>query len=91
MKTDWWSKSLAGIVAGFTLALALAGLFAWVGPGGINAVNKYQLIMWMVTPLWLTAVSLVFLFPSGCHAWAWLGGANVFAWIALVAARAWVG
>ena len=88
MTADWWSKSLAGIVAGFTLAVAMAGLLAWAGPGGVDAINKTQLVMWTIAPLWLTAMSLVFLFPSGVHAWAWLGGANVLAWIGVALARA---
>lgn len=87
MRTDWISKSLAGIVAGFTLALALAGLVAWGGPGGLSVPGKVQMVMWTITPLWLTAVSLVYLFPTGIHAWAWLGGANVLAWLALVVLR----
>lgn len=88
MKTDWWGKSLAGIVAGFALAVGLAGLLTWAGPGGAAALNKTQLVMWSIAPLWLTALSLVFLFPSGLHAWAWLGGANVVVWTGMALARA---
>lgn len=91
MNAHWWSKSLAGIVGGFALALGVAGLLAWTGPGGPAAINKTQMVMWSITPLWLTAVSLVYLFPTGLHAWAWLGGANVVVWGAVVVTRALVG
>ncbi|MGE4278325.1 MAG: hypothetical protein AB7G62_01980 [Magnetospirillum sp.] len=89
MNAHWWSKSLAGIVCGFALALGLAGLLAWAGPGGVNAINKTQLVMWSIAPLWLTALSLVFLFPTGRQAWAWLGGANLVVWSAMLLTRAW--
>ncbi len=31
IRPDWWSKSVAGVVLGFSLAIALSGLFAWSG------------------------------------------------------------
>lgn len=78
-RADWLSKSLAGSVLGFTLAIALAGLFAVAGPGGLEARNKYQFVMWLVAPIWLGVASLVFLFRSGLAACLWLGGANLLA------------
>ena len=41
--------------------------------------------MWLVAPLWMALLSTCFLFRSGRHAWLWLGGANVLAWVALYA------
>ncbi|MBK3733442.1 hypothetical protein FBZ83_103113 [Azospirillum brasilense] len=87
IRADWWSKSVAGVVLGFALAIALSGLFAWIGPGGPAAVNKLQFVMWLVVPIWLGVVSLCFLFRSGRQAWLWLGGATVLAHTALLAAR----
>ncbi len=87
IRPDWWSKTLAGVILGFLLAVALAGLFAWIGPGGLSAVNKIQLIMWMVAPIWLGVVSFCFLFRSGRQAWLWLGCATILAHTALLAAR----
>ncbi|WP_115719331.1 hypothetical protein [Gallaecimonas mangrovi] len=72
----WLSKSLAGVVLGFLLALGLGSLFAIAGPGGLEAANKVQFVMWLVAPLWMLALSLVFLFKSGLRAWLWLGLAN---------------
>lgn len=87
IRPDWWSKTLAGVILGFLLAIALAGLFSWIGPGGPAAVNKLQLVMWMVAPIWLGVVSVCFLFRSGRQAWLWLGCANILAHTALLAAR----
>ncbi|CAO3379114.1 hypothetical protein [Azospirillum argentinense] len=87
IRPDWWSKSLAGVVLGFALAVALSGLFAWIGPGGPTAVNKLQLVMWLVVPIWLGIASACFLFRDGRQAWLWLGGANILAHTALLAAR----
>lgn len=69
-QADWWSKTLAGIVAGLSLSYGLIALFAWFGPGGIDAANKVQFNMWMISPLWLTILSLVYLFPTGKRAWS---------------------
>jgi hypothetical protein len=86
-RRDGLSKSVAGSALGFTLAIALAGLFAIVGPGGLEARNKYQFVMWLVAPIWLGVASLVFLFRSGRAAFLWLGGANLLAFGGLYICR----
>jgi hypothetical protein len=86
-RAAWLSKSLAGTVLGFGLAIALSGLFAWVGPGGLAPLNKYQFNMWIVPPLWLGVLSTVFLFGSAMRAWLWLSAANVLAFGALALVR----
>ncbi len=87
IRPDWWSKTSGGILLGFTLAIALSGLFTWAGPGGPAALNKFQFTMWLVAPLWLGVVSLCFLFRSGLRCWLWLGGANLLAHAGLIACR----
>jgi hypothetical protein len=87
LKPDWFSKSIAGSVLGFGLAVAWSGLFAWLGPGGPEAVNKFQFTMWLVAPLWLTVLSLCYLFRSGLCAWLWLGGANLVSFTLLFLCR----
>lgn len=77
IRPDWLSKTLAGAVLGFTLAVAISGLFAWYGPGGIDAPNKTQFIMWLIAPLWMTLFSTVYLFTSGRAALLWFSGANL--------------
>lgn len=74
----WFGKGSAGLLLGFGLALALTGLFAWLGPGGIDAgTGKVQFNMWMIAPVWCAVLSLVFLFKDGRRAWLWLGAANI--------------
>lgn len=76
----WFGKSMAGLVLGFGLSLALSGLFAWVGPDGINGGGgKIQFTMWLVAPIWCGVLSFVFLFRDSLRAWCWLGAANVVA------------
>lgn len=79
IQPDWISKTLAGCILGFLLALSLSGIFAWLGPGGLEAPNKSQFNMWIVPPIWLTVFSLVYFFRSGLRAWLWLGGATLLA------------
>ena len=85
---DWLLNSLAAAIAALALALALSGLFAWLGPGGLAPVNKYQLNMWIVPPIWLVFASIALNFSRGWHAWAWLGAAHLLAWGALFAVQA---
>ena len=80
MKPDWWSKTFAGAFLGGTLALAVAGLFAWLGPGGIDAREKSEFVMWMMAPVWMAVFSTVYLFRTGLRAVLWLGGANMVAY-----------
>lgn len=88
IQPHWLGKSLAGVVLGYTLALACVGLFAWLGPGGIAAGNKTQFTMWLIAPLWMSVFVPVYLFRSGLRAWLWLGAANIVAYSVLLAVRA---
>ena len=86
---DWFGKASAGIILGLALALALTGLFAWVGPGGLmHSSAKTQLNMWLISPIWAFILSSCFLFRSGWRAWGWLGLANIIAFGLLFAAKA---
>lgn len=87
IQPDWWSKSFAGAVLGLTLALALSGIFAWLGPGGLYAPDKRQFNMWIIAPLWMTALSLVYLIPTGRRALTILSGLNLLAYGVLFFAR----
>lgn len=84
----WFGKTCAGVVLGFGLALALSGLFAWLGPDGIDAGGgKTQFNMWLIAPLWAGVLSFVYLFADSRRVWLWLGLANVLAFGLLWAVR----
>ena len=36
IRRDWFRKTSAGAILGLSLAIALAGLFAWLSPGGLE-------------------------------------------------------
>ncbi|AFJ01367.1 hypothetical protein Q7C_186 [Methylophaga frappieri] len=76
MRNDWLSKTLAGLILGFFIALATTGLI-YLLPLKIRISAEAQLIMWLLPPIWLTILSTCFLFRSGLRAWLWLTGANI--------------
>lgn len=73
---DWLSKTLAGMLLGFTLAIGCAGLFSWLASDMALSIQG-QLAMWMTAPIWMGILSGVYFFRSGIRAWAWLAGANL--------------
>ncbi|MFA0812322.1 hypothetical protein ACCI49_15520 [Microbulbifer epialgicus] len=83
----WWVKSLCALLLGFPLALALAGLVAWWGPGNVLVNDKTQLVMWLITPVWLTCLSLVYLFTSVKRMLAIYLGLNLLMYSLLLIAR----
>lgn len=90
MKTDGrdlWGKTLAGAVLGLGLALGISALVAWFTPGGPAATNKFQFVMWLVSPLWVAILGCVYFFRDARQAWLWLGAANLLAFAAYFAGR----
>jgi hypothetical protein len=85
LSRDWLSKTLAGVIGGFGLAIAASGLLACLTPGALDEQNKFQVAMWLVPPVWIGVMSGSFVFRSGRRAWIGLGGANAlgFAMLAL--------
>lgn len=75
----WPGKTLAGTVLGYTLAVALSGVVAWLTPGGLQGAGKIQFNMWMIAPLWAGVLGFVYLFRDSLRAWLWLGLANALA------------
>lgn len=73
---NWLAKTLAGILAGFTLAIGCSGLFVWLA-ADLPLPVRGQLAMWMVAPIWMGVLSGVYFFRSGIHAWGWLLGASL--------------
>ncbi|WP_081005816.1 hypothetical protein, partial [Achromobacter xylosoxidans] len=83
----WISKTLAGALLGFVLALGASAALAAM-TRGIPLVTRSQLAMWLVPPVWLGVLSTVYFFRSGPRAWAWLGGACAVLYGALFLAGA---
>ena len=84
----WLGKTMAAVVLGYTLSVALSGVIAWLTPGGIDGGGKIQFNMWMIAPLWATVLGFVYLFRDSLRAWLWLGLANAVAFGLLWALRA---
>lgn len=80
IQAQWWSKTLAGVLLGLTLTYVLISMFAWYGYGGIDAPAKVQFNMWMIAPIWLTILSMTYLFKTGVKAWLYLSLANLIAY-----------
>ena len=78
IRTDWLSKTLAGLLLGLTLAIIASGLLM-VQLDGMPLPVSGQLAMWLVPPVWLLVLSLVYFFQTGLRAWAWLLAANALA------------
>jgi hypothetical protein len=84
----WFGKAMAGLILGFGLALAVSGLFAWFGPGGLFAgTGKTQLNMWLMSPVWVCVLAFCFMFPNSRSAWCWLGLTNLAAFGLLLGGR----
>lgn len=75
VRTDWLSKTLAGLLLGLSLAFIAAGILMALLRGVPIAVSG-QLAMWLVPPVWLGVLSFVYFFSSGLRAWSWLLAAN---------------
>lgn len=86
IRRDWVSKTLAGLLLGFSLSIIASGVLMTQLQGMPLPVSG-QLAMWLVPPVWLGVLSGVYFFRSGRRAWAWLLGANAVAlgvwWLAL--------
>lgn len=86
----WFGKTMAATLLGFTLALALSGVFAFLTPGGLGGEGKIQFVMWTIAPVWASVLGFVFLFRDSLRAWLWLALANLVAWGVLWALKAWL-
>lgn len=78
---QWWSKSAAGLILGFTFALAINGIFAWLGPNGIELGSSNAINPLIVIAMWSMVFSTCYLFKTGLQAWYWLSTANVIAYL----------
>jgi hypothetical protein len=79
------SKAVAAILLGLGLAIALCGLYGWLGPGTMT--DKYMVVLWLLVPVWLTVVSCSFFFKTAKQAWLVLIGANIVTFTLLAVIR----
>ncbi|MGE0803508.1 MAG: hypothetical protein AB7G13_20925 [Lautropia sp.] len=86
-RQDWLSRTLAGLVAGLVIGFAVAGLFLHLMPGNTMNAGRYFVSRWIVIPVWLSVLSLVYLFRDGRRAWTVLGVAALSGMAALLACR----
>ena len=85
MTKNLTSKAVAATVLGLGLAIALCGLYGWLGPGTLT--DKYMVVLWLLIPVWLTIVSGSFFFKTAKQAWLVLISANIVTFTLLVATR----
>jgi len=78
IQRDWWSKTFAGLLLGFTLAVAISGIFVKTNATMAFSIRG-QLAKWMMARIWLSTLSGVYLFQSGKKAWLWLCLTNLVA------------
>jgi hypothetical protein len=86
-----WARYLAAAVLGLPLSVGLIGLAALAWPGD-QAVTTLPWMM-LAFPLWITVMTLAFVFKSPRRAWLWLGGATLasFALLHGLKALGWIG
>lgn len=82
------SKVLAGVVLGFTLAVAVSGLYGWLGPNSL--MDKYMVVLWFIVPVWTAVVALSCVFRRAWLVWGVLLLANGVAFALLWAVRVWL-
>lgn len=69
-----WARSLAALLLGCPLAVALVGLAAVLS--GNQAVTTLPMLL-LFFPVWVGAMSCAFAFKNGLRAWLWMGGATL--------------
>ncbi|AAV90253.1 hypothetical protein ZMO1_ZMO1629 [Zymomonas mobilis subsp. mobilis ZM4 = ATCC 31821] len=78
---DWLFKFLAAFFLGIPLLLGVMGLVGlWCHNDGNPRAISSQLMMWMLSPLWITLLGLSGFFRSSRQAWGILGGLSLFVW-----------
>lgn len=86
-RDDWLSKTLAGVVLGFLIAVTASGLFLHLMPGNVADVGRFFVSRWIVVPVWVAVFSLVYLFRDGQRAWKTLGLLSLAMGAALLVSR----
>lgn len=77
IQPHWWRKSLTASLLGLSLSYGVIAMFAWFGPGGIDAPMKVQMNMWLISFIWLPVIAFSFLFKTATSAFGYLMSANL--------------
>lgn len=59
-KPHWVTRIACATILGYPLAVGLSSLLLWSGGNDVVIGDRTQLIMWLITPIWLTGLSLIF-------------------------------
>lgn len=86
-----WARYLAAILLGLPLSVSLVGLVALAWPGDQTITTLPWLMM--MFPVWITVMTLAFVFKTALRAWLWLGGSTVMGFALLYGFKAlgWIG
>lgn len=70
----WLLRPVLATVFGFPLAVGLSGLIVVLSPGPLTDNVKAQFAMWLITPLWLLPLCLMFF---SHRLWPWVAAFSV--------------
>lgn len=57
---QWLLKTIGMFLIGFPFAVFTSSLIGWMAPDSVPSDIRSQYIMWLIIPLWLTPLSLIF-------------------------------
>ncbi|MFT8736321.1 MAG: hypothetical protein ABF760_02530 [Zymomonas mobilis] len=85
---SWFLKFVAALFLGAPLTLGIMGIAGLLchSEGNPRAISS-QFLMWMISPLWVSILSLSGLFRSTRQAWGILAGCNLLVWAIFFLAR----
>lgn len=81
IQPHWWRKSIIAVLLGLSFAYGVVAVFAWFGPGGIEAPVKVQFNMWLISLIWLPVLAFSFLFRTATTALMYMLGANALIYL----------
>ncbi len=79
MQPDWWSKTLTGLILGFTLATAIATILFLVNVPYVERNTIAQVAMWSIPWVWMLLFFIAYFIPKGWHSLLLYSIANVIA------------
>lgn len=87
IQPDWWSKTLAGAILGFTLAVAIANIIVLIGLHFMPVELIGQFGMWAIPWFWLPIFFATYFISTGNKAILFLCLSNAVAYLCLFLIR----